>query len=86
MASPHIRTKDSFDIQMQTNQSSHFLLASLVHENVEKAATNGGESRIVTQSDRIIARLSTRKRYPVVGLNTGVRTMALLELTRKFGC
>jgi hypothetical protein len=35
---------------------------------------------------RIIARLSTRKRYPVVGLNTGVRTMALLALTRQFGC
>jgi hypothetical protein len=41
---------------------------------------------IAGATDRIIARLSTRKRYPVVGLNTGVRTMALLALTRQFGC
>jgi NAD(P)-dependent dehydrogenase (short-subunit alcohol dehydrogenase family) len=59
MASPDKRSKDNFDIQMQTNQLSHFLLASLVYDNVEKAATNRGEARIVTQSSS--ARSVTKK-------------------------
>jgi hypothetical protein len=35
---------------------------------------------------RIIARLSRRKQYPDVGLNTRVQTMALLTMLRRFGC
>lgn len=44
------RTADGFDVQMQTNQLSHFLLTSLVYPSVKDASEKRGEARIVTQS------------------------------------
>ena len=45
-----IRTKDGFDVQMQTNQLSHFLLTQLVWKSVVQAANSRGPARIVTHS------------------------------------
>lgn len=44
------RTKDGFDVQMQTNVLSHFLLTSLVYPSIKDAADKRGEARVVTQS------------------------------------
>lgn len=44
------RTKDGFEIQMQTNQLSHTLLLHLVWTSLEQAASTRGEARIVFQS------------------------------------
>jgi NAD(P)-dependent dehydrogenase (short-subunit alcohol dehydrogenase family) len=49
-------TKDGYDIQMQTNHLSHFLLAKEVFPLLEKAAELHGEARIVNHSS--IARKS----------------------------
>mmetsp|Transcript_32427 Transcript_32427/g.61074 ORF Transcript_32427/g.61074 Transcript_32427/m.61074 type:complete len:347 (-) Transcript_32427:44-1084(-) len=49
MAMPDDRTKDGFDVQMQTNQLSHVLLTKLLMPELEKAAA-GGEARIVFHS------------------------------------
>lgn len=43
-------TEDGYDIQMQTNHLSHFLLAKEVYPLLEKAANRTGESRIVSHS------------------------------------
>ena len=50
MAFDDKRTVDGFDLQMQTNVLSHFLLTSLVYPSVKDAADKRGEARIVTQS------------------------------------
>lgn len=50
MAFDDDRTSDGFDVQMQTNVISHFLLTSVVYPSVEDAAGKRGEARIVTQS------------------------------------
>lgn len=50
MAFDDDRTRDGFDIQMQTNQLSHFLLTSLVYPSLKEAAEKRGEARIVPQS------------------------------------
>ena len=50
MATRDKRTKDGFDIQMQTNQLSHFLLSSLVWKSLVKASEARGEARLVTHS------------------------------------
>ena len=50
MAFDDKRTADGFDLQMQTNVLSHFLLTSLVYPSVKDAADKRGEARIVTQS------------------------------------
>eukprot|EP00802_Teleaulax_amphioxeia_P020488 Tamp_20775.p1 GENE.Tamp_20775~~Tamp_20775.p1 ORF type:complete len:321 (-),score=64.80 Tamp_20775:26-988(-) len=43
-------TKDGFDVQMQTNHLSHFLLSREVMPLLEKAAELRGEARIVNHS------------------------------------
>ena len=50
MATRDTRTKDGFEMQMQTNQLSHFLLTSILYPSMELAATNRGEARLVTHS------------------------------------
>ena len=50
MALKDVRTKDGFEIQMQTNQLSHFLLASNVWPSIVKAAKTRGGARLVTHS------------------------------------
>mmetsp|Transcript_21947 Transcript_21947/g.46319 ORF Transcript_21947/g.46319 Transcript_21947/m.46319 type:complete len:378 (+) Transcript_21947:40-1173(+) len=50
MAIDDNRTQDGFDVQIQTNQLSHFLLTSSIYPSVKDAAEKRGEARIVFQS------------------------------------
>ena len=50
MAFDDVATGDGFDIQMQTNHLSHFILTSELLSELEIAAHLRGESRIVNQS------------------------------------
>ena len=50
MASADVATGDGFDVQMQTNHLSHFLLAKEVFPLLETAAEMRGEARIVSHS------------------------------------
>jgi len=50
MAVPDRRTKDGFDVQMQTNHLSHFLLSKLLMPSLEAAAAARGEARVVQHS------------------------------------
>lgn len=50
MAQGDIRTTDGFDIQMQANHLSHFLMTSLLFDLLEKAAASRGEARVVSHS------------------------------------
>ena len=50
MALEDTATEDGFDVQMQTNHLSHFLLTKLCFDLLEKAAKTSGEARIVNHS------------------------------------
>lgn len=50
MAVPDRRTDDGFDVQMQTNHLSHFLLTKLLMTSLEAAAASRGEARVVQHS------------------------------------
>merc|ERR1740139_1000380 len=50
MAHPDKRTKDGFDVQMQTNHLSHFLLVKQFLPALKAAAKEKGEARIVNHS------------------------------------
>ncbi|WNM28774.1 SDR family NAD(P)-dependent oxidoreductase [Demequina capsici] len=50
MGLPDTATGDGFDIQMQTNHLSHFLLTSLVWPALVTAAAARGDARVVNQS------------------------------------
>lgn len=50
MALKEAPTKDGFDVRMQTNHLSHFLLASLLVPALERAAATSGEARIVSMT------------------------------------
>jgi len=50
MAVPDTRTPDGFDVQMQTNHLSHFLLTKLLMPSLEAAAARRGEARVVQHS------------------------------------
>ena len=59
MALTDIATEDGYDIQMQTNHISHFLLVCDLFKLLEKTAEEKGESRIVNHSS--VARLTVKK-------------------------
>jgi NAD(P)-dependent dehydrogenase (short-subunit alcohol dehydrogenase family) len=59
MAMPDEATAEGYDIQMQTNHLSHFLLTRELFPLIEKAAFKHGDSRIVNHSS--VARLSVNK-------------------------
>lgn len=61
MALADAATQDGYDVQMQTNHLSHFLLARLVFPLLEKAADLRGQARIVHHS-------SGARRFPSVAL------------------
>jgi NAD(P)-dependent dehydrogenase (short-subunit alcohol dehydrogenase family) len=50
MATGDERTKDGFDVQMQTNHLSHFLLTKLVWPSIAMAGTARGDARVVLHS------------------------------------
>ena len=50
MAVGDARTVDGFDVQMQTNHLSHFLLTKLLMPALEAAASSRGEARVVQHS------------------------------------
>jgi NAD(P)-dependent dehydrogenase (short-subunit alcohol dehydrogenase family) len=55
-------TKDGYDVQMQTNHLSHFLLTKEIFPLLEKAADLRGEARIVQHS-------SGARKYPTSALD-----------------
>lgn len=59
MALPDTATEDGYDIQMQTNHLSHFLLTRELMPLLEKAADADGEARVVNHSS--VARMSPSK-------------------------
>ena len=59
MALGDIGTVDGFDVQMQTNHLSHFLLTAQLMPLIEQAAASAGDARIVNHSS--VARLSPSK-------------------------
>lgn len=50
MGMPDEATEDGYDIQMQANHLSHFLLTHLVWPHLETAAATRGEARVVNHS------------------------------------
>ncbi len=59
MAMKDEATVDGFDVQMQVNHLSHFLLTAELMPLLEKAADASGEARVVNHSS--IARMSPKK-------------------------
>lgn len=57
MAFPNEATKDGYDVQMQVNHLSHFLLTKELYPLLEKRADIAGEARIVNHSS--LARLGS---------------------------
>jgi NAD(P)-dependent dehydrogenase (short-subunit alcohol dehydrogenase family) len=52
MAMPDKRTADGYDIQMQTNHLSHFLLTKELYPALQRAAARTGEARVVNHSSK----------------------------------
>lgn len=59
MALEDMATKDGYDVQMQTNHLSHFLLTRELFPLLELGAKNGGEARVVNHSS--VARKQPKK-------------------------
>lgn len=62
MASSDVATEDGYDVQMQTNHLSHFLLASILLPSLERAAAENGSARVVTHT-------SVARKRPVTWLD-----------------
>jgi len=69
MAEKDKATKDGFDVQMQTNHLSHFLLTKELYPLVEAAAEKNGEARLVQHSS--LARQGPRLREKYFQKNGG---------------
>ena len=52
MALKGVATKDGYEIQMQTNHLSHFLLSIALMQALEQAAAIHGDARVVTMTSR----------------------------------
>ena len=65
MALEDVATTDGFDVQIQTNHLSHFLLTKETFPLLEKAASLRGEARIVNHSSvaRHMTRAGLEKQY-----------------------
>mmetsp|Transcript_119069 Transcript_119069/g.289122 ORF Transcript_119069/g.289122 Transcript_119069/m.289122 type:complete len:380 (+) Transcript_119069:58-1197(+) len=50
MSEPDVRTHEGYDVVMQTNHLSHFLLTKLLMPSLRAAAAARGEVRVVTQT------------------------------------
>lgn len=50
---PEEATTDGFDVQMQTNHFSHFLLTMLLLPSLEAASSHSGDARVVNQSSNM---------------------------------
>ena len=59
MALKDISTTDGFDVQMQTNHLSHFLLTKELMPILKKAENNSGEARVINHSS--IARFGVKR-------------------------
>lgn len=59
MATPDAATEDGYDVQMQTNHLSHFLLTGELMPSLEQAAQSSGQARVVNHSS--IARMAPSK-------------------------
>jgi NAD(P)-dependent dehydrogenase (short-subunit alcohol dehydrogenase family) len=69
MALEDVATKDGYDVQMQTNHLSHFLLTKELFPLLQRAAELRGEARIVNHSS--LARNGTPLKEEYLGKNGG---------------
>ena len=76
MALKDVATKDGYDIQMQTNHLSHFLLTRELYPVLVRATALRGEARIVNHSSFARngppgTKLTTENTYEYLGKNGG---------------
>eukprot|EP00056_Hartaetosiga_gracilis_P014188 m.239917 g.239917 ORF g.239917 m.239917 type:complete len:347 (-) comp14232_c0_seq1:1658-2698(-) len=71
MATDDVATVDGYDVQMQTNHLSHFLLTRELMPELEKAAEVKGEARVVTHSSESRRRPNTPLDATYYGKNGG---------------
>jgi len=71
MANPDQATVDGYDIQMQTNHLSHFLLVKELMPSLEQAASSRGEARVVAMSSGARLYPSTPLKAEYYGKNGG---------------
>ena len=76
MALKDVATRDGYDIQMQTNHLSHFLLTRELYPALTKASELRGEARIVNHSSFARngppgTKLTTENTYEYLGKNGG---------------
>jgi NAD(P)-dependent dehydrogenase (short-subunit alcohol dehydrogenase family) len=71
MGLPDVATGDGFDVQMQSNHLSHFLLTSLVWPLLETAAAARGEARVVNHSSGARRTPATPLQAASLGRNGG---------------